>query len=60
MPKNCVAQGISSTIKVIQTHSDHDKIVASKCIWSYLSQFLTVFDEPRNGIDGNKHENTGV
>ena len=28
-------------------YSDHEKIMVSKCIWSYLSQFLTVLDEPR-------------
>jgi hypothetical protein len=25
----------------------HKKILVSKCIWSYLCQFLTIFDEPR-------------
>ena len=48
MMYNCtphfVVQVISSTINVIQIMK---KIMVSKCIWSYLSQFLIILDEPR-------------
>ncbi|KAF8235999.1 hypothetical protein L208DRAFT_1253738, partial [Tricholoma matsutake] len=30
-----------------QCYADHKNIMVSKCIWSYLSQFLTILDEPR-------------
>ena len=42
------AQNICSTSykQYNRIHSDHAKIVALKCIWSYLSQLLTIFDDP--------------
>jgi hypothetical protein len=29
----------------------HKRILVSKCIWSYLFQFLTVVDEPRVALN---------
>jgi hypothetical protein len=30
-----------------QCYPDHKEVMVLKCIWSYLSQFLTLLDEPR-------------
>ena len=61
MVSNCTQNFCSTRHKQYnQSHSDHDKVIASKCIWSYLSQFFTFFNEPGSEIDGNKHGNTGV
>jgi hypothetical protein len=43
--KKILAYVISSTIKV-------DKILVLKCFWSYLAQFLTVFDGPGTKFKG--------
>ena len=43
-----------------QRYSNHDKIVVWKCIWSYLFQFLTVFNDKKTEIRGNMYKNTRV
>jgi hypothetical protein len=43
--KKNLAYVISNTIKV-------DKILVLKCFWSYLAQFLTIFDGPGTKFKG--------
>jgi hypothetical protein len=43
--KKILAYVISNTIKV-------DKILILQCFWSYLAQFLTVFDGPGTKFKG--------
>jgi hypothetical protein len=54
---NC-AQHFCSTN--ISSTTNHDTILTSKCIWSYLSQFSTVFDNPGSEIDGIMCGSPGV
>jgi hypothetical protein len=43
-----------------QSHSDHDTICASECIWSYISQFSAIFNDPGSKIKGVMCENMGI
>src|SRR5271168_1756603 len=50
MMSNCTPHFVAhatSYKQYIQCYSDHKRIILLKCIWSYLSQFLIVLDEPR-------------
>jgi hypothetical protein len=50
---NCVQYFCSTRYKQYNhNYSNHNKILMTKCIWSYFSQFSTVFDDPGSEIDG--------
>jgi hypothetical protein len=58
---NCTQYFCSTRYKQYNhNYSNHNKILTSKCIWSYLSQFLTIFDDPGSEIDGIMCEGVGV
>jgi hypothetical protein len=53
MATNCTQKFCSTRYKQYnQSHPNHDKILTSKCIWSYLSRYSPVFDSPGSEIDG--------